>query len=315
MPPDSTAALAPSSFRHEALLYRGLEEFVAETVAFVDDGVRAGEPVLVAVSRPKIDLLRGALGDRSRDVAFVDMADLGRNPARIIPAWRRFVDANADRDGLRGVGEPIWAQRSAAELAESQRHEALLNLALADVRGLQLLCPYDLDALDAPVVEEARRTHAFVRADGASRSSSTYGAEDGPAPYDLPLAAPPSSSPPFEFDADSLWRVRELIEQQAGAAGLDAARTSDLVLAVNEIAANSVRHGGGRGTLRTWATGSEVVCEVRDQGHIDDPLAGRRERAPGAVGGRGLWIANQLCDLVELRTSPAGSIVRLHVAV
>jgi anti-sigma regulatory factor (Ser/Thr protein kinase) len=312
---DSTAAPAPSAFRHEALLYRGLEEFVAETVSFVDDGLRAGEPVLVAVSGPKIGLLREALGDRAGDVAFADMAELGRNPARIIPAWFRYVQDHADgADGLRGVGEPIWPQRSGAELAESQRHEALLNLALADVDGLQLLCPYDLDALDAVVVDEARRTHPYVRTGGWSTSSSHYRDDDGTAPYELPLAEPPSPSPTFEFDAHSLALVREHVERVAGAAGLDAARTSDLVLAVNEVAANSIRHGGGGGALRTWVTTDRgVVCEVRDRGHIDDPLAGRREREPGAVGGRGLWIANQLCDLVELRSSPAGSIVRLHL--
>ena len=296
-------------------MYRGLEEFVAETVSFVDDGLRSGEPVLVAVSRPKIGLLREALGDRSHDVTFTDMAELGRNPARIIPAWRRFVGDHAEHaPGLRGVGEPIWPQRSAAELAESQRNEALLNLALADASGLQLLCPYDLDALEAAVVDEARRSHPFVRAAGSAASSPTYGADDSTPPYELPLPEPRSPSATFDFDAHSLGHVRELVEQAAAAARLGPARTADLVLAVNEVAANSIRHGGGRGALRTWVSHHEgVVCEVRDGGHIDDPLVGRRERPPGVVDGRGLWIANQLCDLVEVRTSPDGSIVRLHV--
>jgi hypothetical protein len=37
-----------------------------------------------------------------------------------------------------------------------------------------------------------------------------------------------------------------------------------LVLAVDEVATNSLRHGGGRGTLRIWRDADAVVCEVRD---------------------------------------------------
>ena len=30
-------------------------------------------------------------------------------------------------------------------------------------------------------------------------------------------------------------------------------------------------------------------------------------------GGRGLWIVNQLCDLVQIRSAPSGTVVRVHV--
>jgi len=311
MPPDPAPLPV---FHHEALLYRGLEEFVAETVSFVDDGLRADQPVLVAVSQPKIGLLREALGGRSDRVVFADMAELGRNPARLIPAWRRFAEEHAANPaGLRGVGEPIWPQRSAAELAESQRHEALVNLAFAGAPQLRLLCPYDLDALDGAVIDEARHSHPFVRAAGASSASPGFAGSGRAAPYDRPLAEPPAPSPPFEFDADSLGELRDLVHARGVAAMLREPHLSDLVLAVGEIAANSVRHGGGRGVLRTWTPPGELVCEIRDRGHIADPLAGRREPPADAVGGRGLWIANQLCDLVEVRSSTEGSTIRLHV--
>jgi two-component sensor histidine kinase len=91
----------------------------------------------------------------------------------------------------------------------------------------------------------------------------------------------------------------------AEAAGLDPARAADLVLAVDEVATNSLRHGGGRGAQRFWRDEGALVCEVRD--------AGRERPAIDRDGGRGLWMVNQLCDLVQLRSFPGGAVVRLHV--
>src|SRR5918911_557200 len=115
-------------FRHEALLYTGEDELVTATSSFVRAGVAAGEPALVVVGARKIDLLREALGDDGSEVYFADMGVVGRNPARIIPAWREFVGAHAAPGvRLRGIGEPVAPGRDADELVESQRHESLLN--------------------------------------------------------------------------------------------------------------------------------------------------------------------------------------------
>ena len=103
------------------------------------------------------------------------MAEVGVNPARIIPAWREFVDTHTGRGRrLRGIGEPIWAQRSPDELVECQRHEALLNLAFADAEDFWLLCPYDVEALEPDVIEKAHHSHPVMVADGGSHESATY---------------------------------------------------------------------------------------------------------------------------------------------
>ena len=93
------------TFRHEALLYAGEVDFLAGTLPFIREGVAADEPVLVVVSAAKIGLLRSALGGDADRVAFADMADVGANPARIIPAWRDFVAGHdvANRRA-RGIG-------------------------------------------------------------------------------------------------------------------------------------------------------------------------------------------------------------------
>ena len=92
-------------------------------------------------------------------------------------------------------------------------------------------------------------------------------------------------------------------------------RTADLVLAAYELSTNSVQHGGGRGTLRVWRQADDVVCEVRDSGHISDPMLGRVRPPTDAAGGRGLWLANQLCDLVQLRSFSSETVTRLHMRI
>jgi hypothetical protein len=149
------------AFSHEAFFYDGRAEFVRGTSQFIREGLERDESVLVAVAADKIADLRSELG-RPAALRFVDMAQLGRNPARIIPAWRTFLDANlAAGRRVRGIGEPIWPDREPAELVESQHHEALLNLAFGGSPHWRLLCPYDVGALRADVIEEAYRSHPW----------------------------------------------------------------------------------------------------------------------------------------------------------
>jgi len=140
-------------FRHRALLYVGDDGFSDATLPFIRAAVAAAEPILVVVSAAKIDRLRGHLGGDAAHVDFEDMAQVGTNPARIIPAWHEFVDRHAASGRrVRGIGEPVWAGRSEAELVECQHHECLLNLAFEDAADFWLLCPYDAGALAPDVL-------------------------------------------------------------------------------------------------------------------------------------------------------------------
>jgi anti-sigma regulatory factor (Ser/Thr protein kinase) len=304
-------------FRHEALFYAGRDDFVHRTAAFLREGVEAEEPALVVVDAEKIALLREELGDAAAGVQFAEMAEVGANPARIIPAWREFVTRSAPTGGrLRGIGEPIWPERTGAELVECVRHESLLNVAFAGSPSWWLVCPYDTEALEPAVLEEARRTHPFVRENGVGRESDDYyGLQAIAAPFAEPLPDPPESALELAFGSGPLEALRWLVGRAAEDAGLDELRAADLVLAVHELATNTVRHGGGRGTLRIWREPNALICEVADAGRIDQPLVGRERPFAAQSGGRGLWLVNQLCDLAQIRCFDTGSVVRLHMRI
>lgn len=310
------ASLAPDlseTFRHDALLYAGPTEFVARMTAFIHDGLERDEHVLVMVTADKVAMLRSALGADARTVGFRDMAEVGRNPARIIPAWREFFAASGgDGRGVRGIGEPIWAARPHDELVESQRHEALINLAFTGSAG-RILCPYDTSSLDPWIIREAERSHPFIGDGTTWRTSPSYRGLDAIArPFDEPLPEPAAAPFELDFETGPLVTVRRFVEYHALAFGLNHDRTSELLIAVSEVAANSLRHAGGGGRVRIWLEGDEVVCEIRDAGSIDDPLIGRRRPAHVDEGGLGLWLVNQLSDLVQLRSHRGGTVVRMH---
>jgi anti-sigma regulatory factor (Ser/Thr protein kinase) len=315
MQPSASALPDDDQFRHEAYLYAGVDEFVDGMASFISDGIKGGEPVLVVVAAEKIARLKGALGRDADRVRFADMADIGRNPACIIPAWRDFLsDFAVDGRPVRGIGEPIYPERSADELIECHRHESLLNLAFGGSGRWWLLCPYDVRALAPAVIDEAKRTHPYLSGGMGPLTSTAYaGLEAIAGPFDAPLPEPTGPVSHLAFDATSLGELRQHVAERAEAEGFATGQIADLLVAASELATNSVRHGGGAGYLRVWRDDGALVCEVRDAGRIGDALAGRRRPAPEQVGGRGLWLVNHLSDLVQIRTSRAGTVARMHL--
>jgi anti-sigma regulatory factor (Ser/Thr protein kinase) len=304
---------ADHHYRHEALFYRGDDEFLAGTVPFIEDGLDLGHGVMVAVPQPRLAPLRKALGSRAADVKLLDMSRLGANPARIIPAWQHFIDEQG-RQGrpLRGIGEPVWPGRRPAERAECRLHEALLNLAFDPGTPLWLRCPYDVDQLGTAETELAEQSHPVLVEDSVSCQSPGYlGTASGAAVMGTDLPAPPVTAQVLQFGQGNVRDVRQAVIGHAIDAGLGPVRTDDLTLAVWELAVNSVQHGGGEGVLRIWQEPGALICEVRDSGYIDDSLAGRRTPAIAASGQRGMWLVNQLCDLVQLRSNADGTTVRI----
>jgi anti-sigma regulatory factor (Ser/Thr protein kinase) len=296
--------------RHLALFYRSVSEYVSAMSGFLLPGLAAGERVLVAVPPDKVEVLRVALADHEDAIAYVDMTDLGRNPARILPTVQAFLGGDGRRSRI--VGEPIWPGRSEAEIREVIRHEALANLALSQTPAT-ILCPYDSSALPTWAIANACRTHPIILRGSGEEPSMAYSGQNAvPADCDPPLSPPPASAESVTYDHD-LRPVRQLIAGRAAEAGLDLVRTADLVLAVSEVAGNTIAHTANSGMVRIWRTGEEVICQVEDSGHITDPLAGRRLPDSEEGNGHGLWLVNRFCDLTEIRTGENGTMIRLHM--
>jgi anti-sigma regulatory factor (Ser/Thr protein kinase) len=119
----------------------------------------------------------------------------------------------------------------------------------------------------------------------------------------------------LDFDGCSLRAARRLVAREAELAGLSDGRREDLILAVDELTTNSVTHGGGHGSLCVWRSETAVVCEVRDEGHVSDPLAGMRQPRPEQLTGRGLWVAGRLCDCMHIASSPGRTTVRVRMLI
>jgi anti-sigma regulatory factor (Ser/Thr protein kinase) len=294
---------------HQALFYRDSREYLEGIFDFINPALEGEEAVAIAVPEPRLRLLESELGDRAASIELLDMCELGRNPRRIIPAVLGMIERLAGRP-LRYVGEPIWAGRSPEEIHEAARHEALINLAWPGA-DISVLCPYDVAALDDQVLRDAEQTHPGVVRDRRLKASRAYGGGTVPPGCDQPLSEPPAGALARGFELDDLGRLRAWVAEQADASGLDTDGTADLVLAINELTSNTVKHADAHGMLRFWNAPGEVIFQIEDSGHIADPLAGRRRQTSGA-GGLGLWMVNHLCDLVEVRTSADGTTIRTH---
>jgi anti-sigma regulatory factor (Ser/Thr protein kinase) len=311
--PHAAVQRASGALVHEALFYRSQPDHAAGTARFLRAGLEHGDACLVSIPAVNIPLLHAELGRYARKVRFADMTKVGRNPARIIPFVRQFADRHPGRR-ISFVGEPIWPARTAAEKRECVRHEALLNAAFATA-DISIFCPYDAVGLDKGTLADAWRTHPVVGEDDRWATSPDY--TDPAVLYaaaDRPLPEPPAGALTLPFDGTYLPLIRQLISEQARLLGLADDRADDLTLAVNEVVTNTVAHTGAGGMLRIWVDTSQdtLVCEVSDSGQISDLLVGRRRPTTYAEGGRGLWLVNQFCDLVELRSSEQGTTIRLY---
>jgi anti-sigma regulatory factor (Ser/Thr protein kinase) len=303
-------------FTHPALLYADPDEYLAGTVPFIRAGLAAGEPVMVAVPAENLARIRTALGADADRVVLRDMGVAGRNPGRIIPAVLLAFAAEHAGQPVRIIGEPIWAERNAAEYPACAQHEALINAAFTG-RAATILCPYDTSRLDPVWLADAHRTHPVMWTATARWESPHYADPIALAnSFSPPLADPAPDAARISVERGGLAAVRRFIAGQAEAAGLPAHRIFDLTIAVSEIAANTVAHTAGTGTLAVWVEDGYLLCQLNDGGWIRDALVGRIPVRPDdPTGGRGLLLVNQLCDLVRIHSVPGATAVRLYLGL
>jgi len=292
-----------------ALLHAGDAEYVAGVVEFLRPGLDAGEPIALALPAQVATKIRARIGAPA-GLVLLDAHEVAHNPARIIPAILTMVEEQSGRR-LHYVGDFMWPGRSPEEIEETLRHEALTNLAWPDA-ALRALCVYDTRTLHPAVIRDVCATHPWHMRGRTVLRSPSYGGPVFPAGTDNPLPDPPDGALTIVFGIDDLAAMRAAVNGFAQRAALAPDARNDLVIAVNEVATNAIKYAPDDGVLRVWSSGAALICQLEDRGHIGDPLAGRHRPAPGVQGGVGLWMVNQLCDLVQTRTTPAGTTIRLH---
>jgi anti-sigma regulatory factor (Ser/Thr protein kinase) len=293
--------MTSSLLHHELVPFSGPGGFVAAATDSAADALAGGSiPVIVAAAEQLAEI-RDALGENARTVVGIDRSLAGRNPARLIPAFQHHVDAS--NAAVHCIGEPARPDDPQALRAEMALHDLMLQLPAFRSWDCRVTCAYDA-GLHADVVAEladSHRPHSDPE-DAVDRLRAR------------PLPPRPPHSEELGVDRTTLNALRGFIEERATLAGLDEERVDDLVYAVNEVVTNSICHGEGRARVNFWVgDDGSVTCEVRDRGWVRDPLAGRVAPDPDRPNGRGLWLVNQLCDLVQLRSSPAGTTLRLHI--
>jgi anti-sigma regulatory factor (Ser/Thr protein kinase) len=247
-------------------------------------------------------------------VSFLSSDDLYVHPARTIASWQRMLTDAADT-GItftRMVGEVRFG--ATADLQTSwTRYESALN-AIFEHSPAWIVCPYNTRTLPPDVIDRAWRTHPTIW--NSMRHKSDRYELPGRLLREIvepgrPVTGPPSLELPID---GQLSELRRSVRALANEADLPGARVEELVLAVTELAGNTVRHAGGGGRLALWITHEGVVCEVTDQGGgVQDPLAGLVPPKPSASTGMGLWIVRQLSDSFAISADDQGTTVRIAV--
>jgi hypothetical protein len=305
---------AHETYRHECVFYTGTTGFLDVMVPFVQAGLARQEPVMVAVAEPRLQALRAVLGEHTEGVIFADMAELGHNPALIIPAWRDFTDRHSGIGRpVRGIGEPIWATRRPAEIREAQLHEALLNVAVPPDTPLWLLCPYDTTALDDEVLAEAARSHPVLVESDNYRGSTEYGGTVHVEEiFGARLPPPSATTTVLSFDALHHRHVQQILDAAIGA-GLPVDRATRLAVAMDELAGSTAQNTG-HAVIRYWQEETAMIGEIADHGTVHDPMIGRGPGpGPFSPRERAIRLSHELCDLVQIRSRPTGSTIRIHV--
>ena len=307
------ATVESSGLVHDAFVYFSQEEFLAGTLPFLEEGIDLHEPIFAAPTPANAELLRKRLGRRAKAIDWAEDSERHRAVQRL-GIFLAYMDDHLERGAtrIRVLGEPVWPQEGMPGVAEWKRYESFLNVALADY-PLWLVCPYDGSRLPPDIVEDAYRTHPNF-GHGESRTVSANYLE--PTAFakridDVPLPRAPEDANERYFG--NAGAVRRFVNAEACGARLSDDRVNDVELAAGEVAANVFRHAADVARVRTWIANGMFVCDIDDTGHgIGDPFAGYAIARPLAPAGRGLTIARRLADVVEIRTTSTGALVRMY---
>jgi anti-sigma regulatory factor (Ser/Thr protein kinase) len=295
------------AFRHNAFVYQSQDEYVARSIAFLKEGLEAGEGVLFGDTRDGLAVMREALGPDAEHVAFFDVGSIYTRPARTVAAYYgAFRGQLRTAPSVRAVAD-VQLGPTPADWQEWTGYEAITNVAYSHL-PVWIVCAYNANGLPDPVLDAVWRTHPEVVTD-ERRESDRF--ED---PRELVRNLAPQLRPLPELRSFSVGEdlevFRERLAHEAAAEKVSDAKVLEILVAGTEIASNALRHGGGIEEIRAGRDEGRFVCEVVDRGSgFDEPLAGYLVPREGV--GTGLWVARQLAWRLEFFHSPQGFTARL----
>lgn len=311
-------------FRHTGVLYASGAAFASAAADFLGAGLAAGDDAVMVLAEADAAAVTARLGGAAS--AGVTVIDPNASPARlmahIVGLARSAQSAPAGDRSVRVVGDVGRLGGSASAQAEAILSDALLDQA-GGAFGLDLLCGFPdgsyLGGADTAAGRERfLACHRHLLGESGQQANADHNPDLAQLLFAEPLPEPGVPVSVYCSNGRPLSALREFVAEHAQAAQLPQARRDDLVLAAHEVATNSLRHAGTEPIVRMWREAggqpASVVCEIRDRGVIADPMAGRLLPDTDREDGRGLWLANQLCTLAQVRSSPeAGTTVRLHM--
>ena len=307
------AARGQAGHFHEAGFYGSDNEFRALIMPFAEEGIAAGEPVIIGYDNRKNALVRSWLTTPAA-VTFLADKSLYATPARAIAAYRRLFEFHAAMGAgqIRVTGVPPHPGNGGS-FEGWDRYEAAVNTVWDDfpVWGL---CLYDTATAPAEVLDIAQRTHPrIVSPSGVHRANDRF--QDAAAFEGLTFAADPleHAMPTIELVNKPAADARQALTQ-IGRGRVADTILEDLLIGITVTVSNALLHGRAPVTVRIWATADRIVITVHDQGEGPaDPLAGLVPTPSGVTyPGLGLWLIHQLDIDVALKHADDGFTVRLR---
>ena len=297
-----------SPLRHNALVYESEDEYVARSVAFLKEGLAAGQGAIVANTRPGLAAMREALGPDAAHVTFVDDSASYTRPAKTLAAYHHvYAELLAKTPSVRAVAD-VQCGPDPAEWDLWIAYEAVFNRSFAHL-PVWVLCSYNVAALPDPVVEGVWRTHPEVVAGDTWIPSGHFEDPDELMRSLTPVPGPLPALRSISFGG-GVEAFRERLARELAAEDVPANAALEMLLAATEVVNNAVVHGSGVEEVRVGRADGRFVCEIVDRGPgLDDPTAGYLAPRPGR--GSGLWVARQLTWQIEFFWSPGGFTSRL----
>ena len=295
-------------FIHSALIVDSEDMLVARLLPALDEAVSEGQPVLMSVGPRTQDVLRAALGARATALTW------GGGPTVplgvVFESYRRHL-AGQHALGRRVhiVAEPgVTGERASACLP----YESVCNDVYA-AYGCSVTCLWDSRLQPASIIDEVRKVHGFeLGSAGFLRNPGFVPAGTYLAGLARAAPRPPPRAPLMDrlvLDVHDLAHLRERTRVLARALGLP---EDDFTLAINEVVTNGLVHGAPPVRVRCWAEPGGLVVQVEDTGGVAIPaIAGYLPPGEDQFGGRGMWIARQLADIVTAYTAGGTTVVRM----